>query len=315
MSDGSQLIHLLNIYKWTLLTTPLLALALALVGMHLMARGQSLQTLVVSQGSSLGVLLGIALNVLWHSHGAGHDYGHDSTHGHGHASLGYSSELESGLWPLLFGLIVAGLSYLWSEKLRWRQNPSLAPASLLMAFALLMALSHVTASLSPHLETHMSAIYFGDLATLSDREALSAGLLSFLSLGALFYWRRLWLRQSFNLAVLGPSQTPSWSFTLLALLLISLSIQYLGLLFTLGGLFIAPSLLARRQDLTHQGYQLRLTLATLLGSTSGFLASLLWPTLPTAPAVVLGLAVASEFFRITSRWATPRSSAMTKNTV
>ncbi len=287
MSDWSQLFHLLSIYKWTLLTTPLLALALALVGMHLMARGQSLQTLVVSQGSSLGVLLGIALNVLLHSHGG--DHGHGSSHN----GAVYSSELESGLLPLLLGLGVAGLSYLWSEKLRWRQNPSLAPASLLMAFALLMALSHVTASLSPHLETHMSAIYFGDLATLSDREALSAGVLSFLSLGALFYWRRLWLKQSFNLAVLGPTQIPSWSFTLLALFLISLSIQYLGLLFTLGGLFIAPSLLARRQDLSHQAYQLRLTLAILLGSTSGFIASLLWPTLPTAPAVVLGVAIAS----------------------
>ena len=55
------MIEMLGIYKWVLPASMSIGLVLALLGAQLNARKRSVQTLVVSQGSTFGVLIGLCL--------------------------------------------------------------------------------------------------------------------------------------------------------------------------------------------------------------------------------------------------------------
>jgi ABC-type Mn2+/Zn2+ transport system permease subunit len=159
-----------------------------------------------------------------------------------------------------------------------------------------LALGYLVSALFPALENHMTQIYFGDLATLTNFDAkltLSIGLAAVLV--SVLFWKAL-ARQSFELATFGEgfltrvARRERALFSLGALVLVCFSVQLVGFLFTVTALFLPTTLLT---FLGRGGLRLHLSLSAALGGVgalAGFLASLQYTRLPTVPSIVLGIA-------------------------
>ena len=133
------MIEFLTLFKWTLLGTTLSAATLAWMGSHLSARNQGLQTLVITQSSSLGVLLALFLTGvlgLEHSH--------------------FVSEVG-------FALIVSALIY-WGSEIWLGRKQEKRENFYLALYALLIAGSYILISQSSHLDAHSHNSFFGDVA-------------------------------------------------------------------------------------------------------------------------------------------------------
>jgi ABC-type Mn2+/Zn2+ transport system permease subunit len=74
------------------------------------------------------------------------------------------------LFPLIFAILASIATYLGTERLTIQSKVS---KSTLFAsvFALLLACGYFVSALFPALESHMTQIYFGDLATLLEHDA------------------------------------------------------------------------------------------------------------------------------------------------
>lgn len=253
--------ELLMIYKWSLPACVVTAVALSLIGAQWTARGQSAQIFVLSQGSSLGVVLGLVLNIFF-----GTDLHFLNL------LLGFSL----GWGTLLFSNSVASV--------RTDRNHIY-----LTLFVLFLALTYLLTSLAPSLESHMASAYFGDLAVMSDG---AAQLLTVFSGAALIFLLRQWShlsRASFQISNSSFIHRQWWhvGFEILTLMLTAASVQNMGYLFTIGSLFIGTSFAASRsQDL--KSYTAKMTAIAACGSFLGFTLSLFSPNTPTVPAVIVG---------------------------
>ncbi|MBO9668598.1 MAG: metal ABC transporter permease [Bdellovibrio sp.] len=254
-------LSLLEIYKWSLPASVLMAAALCLIGAQWTAREKSAQIFVLGQGSSLGIVLGLVLNIL----------------------LGTDFHWLS----LIGGLSVGGITLLLSDLLVQRKSDR--NHIYLTLFVVFLSLTYLATSLTPSLESHMASAYFGDLATMSD----GAAQLSLL--GALLFivfvlssWKQLTLI-SFQLV----NQSfihRHWKnriFDAGTLLVTTMAIQSMGYLYTMGSLFIATSFASSRSR-NLQSYTIRIVLISAVGSLLGFSVSLLSTILPTVPCVMLG---------------------------
>lgn len=282
MIDGASpstiapMLELALIYKWTILAGVVCASALSLIGAQLASRNQVVQTLVVSQAASFGVVVGMAIAAL--------------------AGAGASSAGVNVL-PLGFGLGFAAAFYLVCEYLVSHRWPS-RNAYYVGLFVLLMALTHATVSAMPGLETHVAASHFGDLAVASPLEtaivaALGAAAFAF----SLAYWP-VATSQSFHATTFGSHlearirRRGRDAFAALSLLLIAACVQFLGLLFTLAALFL-PSLILTRLTRGLSGLRARLVASAASGVLAGFALSFWQERIPTVSAIVFGLTVAS----------------------
>lgn len=266
------MIELLSIYKWTLAAGLLGGTALALIGSQLAARNQSMQTLVISQAASLGVVLGLTFRALG----------------------GYQDHLhEHGLLPVFCGIGLAFLFHMICEFLishRWVSRGTYYVG----IFALLMAMNYSVISLVPSLETHMAAAYFGDLTVASHFETLLVAMLGFIAVVfCCIYWPRItyWSFEAltFGSFVAKPADRRiQLAFVATSLLVVAASVQFLGLLFTLSCLFVPSMILVR----LHQGAALlpsKIAISTLLGVALGFIMSLENEKLPPVPAIAIAL--------------------------
>nr|BFD64266.1 hypothetical protein BdHM001_29470 [Bdellovibrio sp. HM001] len=257
----SSLLPLLQIYKWSLPSSVLMAGVLALVGAQWTAREKSAQIFVLGQGASLGIVLGLVINIL-----LGTDF-------HGIS--------------LLIGLSLGWVTLLLTDLLI--KSKSDRNHIYLTLFVFFLSLTYLVSYMTPALESHIAASYFGDLAVMSDTGAIGC-LLAALVFG--FYlitnWHKLSLR-SFQLANHSAIHN-SWKnhlFDLGTLLLTTMAIQNMGYLYTMGSLFIATSFAASRSR-NLKGYLLRMLVIALVGSGAGFIVSLQSTNLPTVPCVLLG---------------------------
>lgn len=257
----SSFFELLTIYKWSLPASIATAGILALIGAQWTARGQSAQIFVLSQGSSLGVVLGLIVNL----------------------ALGTDLHMVN----LVFGFSLGWMTLLFSNRLTRRRADR--NHIYLTLFVLFLALTYLLTSLTPSLESHMAAAYFGDLAVMSDLAGQTVGLTSLLALVfVLRYWRSLSLA-SFQLSnsSLIHRQSKSVLFEILTLVVTAASVQNMGYLFTIGSLFIGTSFAAHSsRDL--KSYTKKMLFISISGSFLGFLISLLSTNLPTVPCVILG---------------------------
>jgi zinc/manganese transport system permease protein/iron/zinc/copper transport system permease protein len=257
----SFLFELLAIYKWTLPSSVLMALGLALIGAQWTAREKSTQIFVLGQGTSLGIVLGLALNVLL-----------DSDHHFYSLLLGFS-----------LGWVVLLITDLLFERKANRHHAYLA------LFVLFLSLTYLITSMVPSLESHMAAAYFGDLAVMSDRGAQTCAVAALISV--------VWLLRSWTSLTMSSFQVVNQSlihkvgsekiFDLATLLLTALAVQSMGYLFTLGSLFISTSFASVRSKDLRQ-YVSHLILISTFGTALGFTLSLLSTVIPTVPAVMLG---------------------------
>lgn len=253
--------ELLEIYKWSLPASVLTAGILALIGAQWTARGQSAQIFVLSQGSSLGVVLGLVFNIV------------------------LNTDLHA--LNLVIGFSLGWLTLLFSNHLT--QGRSERNHIYLTLFVLFLALTYLLTSLTPSLESHMAAAYFGDLAVMSD---LAAKIVGFISLGALIFVLRNWKILSLSSFQLSNSslihaKSKGRVFETLTLVVTAAAVQNMGYLFTIGCLFIGTSF-AAHSSANLRSYTQKILFISLVGSFCGFLISLLSTNLPTVPCVILG---------------------------
>lgn len=277
------MIELLILYKWSLIAALFGGTALALIGAQMAARNQSVQTLVISQGASLGVVIALAL-----------------THSHG-------SEAESALafWPTLIGLAVAAGMYLFCETAIPKRWPS-RNTYFVSVFAILLAITNLIISLVPSLESHMVASFFGDISVASNKEAQLIALIGF---GARMFMYNSWtgiVKNSFDQVIFRqPHQTSKDKirekiFLFATLTVITACVQFLGLLFTLSCLFIPAMILSRAQTQLG-GLTKKIETVAVIGVAGGLALSLWHGKLPTSPTMTVTLLVFSLFFGLLGR--------------
>lgn len=253
-------LELLDIYKFAIAASAVMAAALAMIGAHWTARGKATQIFVLGQGSSLGIVLGLALNVLM--------------------------DVDLHGLNLAMGFVLGGATLFLSERfLSKRADRSFAYLTMFICF---MSLTYIITSLTPALESHMAASYFGDIAVMSNTAAflnLALGAFAFVLL--IKYWKSL-TRTSFEIAnqSLIHRSWQGWFFDLSTIALTTVAVQNLGYLFTTGSLFVATTFASSRAKGVAQ-YRNRLCLVATVGSVIGFLISLISTEIPTAPAMIV----------------------------
>jgi ABC-type Mn2+/Zn2+ transport system permease subunit len=272
--------ELLGIFWPTLLAAAATASALAFVGALLVSRKSTVQVLAVGQGAGLGVLVGLA---------AAMHFLHDD-------------HLEHTTFPLITGIFFSALVFSGLEKLaRAGQSKTVIHLS---AFAALWALTHLLTGFFPSLEAQSGALFFGDIVTLSRPQAFLFFSISLLSLSFLLYNRRILASTAFDASILGESLSLSKAsgpgFYLICIVLICLSVQALGLLFTVSALFIPTGMLSLSRRVGVQRHLLSAVLLGFLASSAGFLLSLLDPRLGTTPVITVALLLGSGLWVLIS---------------
>jgi ABC-type Mn2+/Zn2+ transport system permease subunit len=254
----------LALYWPTLLALLLAGPALSLTGSHLAARNLSLQSLVIGQASTVGIILGLILQGLAPEPSAVQD-------------------LIPTSMSLLLGL--GGSAVLFSRPVR---GGSSRTTLYLACFVILMGIGAFLTSVAPALDSHMVVAFFGDVATATTLDVTVIGVVSLFSIGLHYHFRRAWLEISFWTAIfqhLG-SQHRHRLFNLMAIVLIALSIQAFGLMLTLSFLFIPTALISRSVSSPRSHLILGAAFAGLAGA-GGLLFSLAFPGLSTSPLIVL----------------------------
>jgi zinc/manganese transport system permease protein/iron/zinc/copper transport system permease protein len=252
--------ELLQIYSWSIPASVVIACSLALIGGQWVARERSAQIFVLGQGASLGIILGLVLNI--------------------------ALDLDWHFLNLVCGFALGFLTLLLSEL--WISKRSGRTHVYLTLFAFFLALTYLITSLTPALETHMAAAYFGDLAVMSVHGAqisLLTGIIFVIF--ALKFWRRLSgiSFQLMNQSLIHQSKV-DFIFSVSTLFLTTLAIQNMGYLFTIGAVFI-PTTFASQNSSGLKAYSWKLILISVLGTGVGFSLSLLSTNLPTVPCILL----------------------------
>jgi len=270
-------IEAILLYKWAIISSLVIAPALALVGAQTLARNWTLRALIVGQATSLGTYLGLLLIAMM---GIVHDSGNPS------------DDVVQYVAVLIISVSVAallgGFSVKMETKLIRQADPNRTGFAVSL-YAILMAGTAAIMALSPHLESHLTSAFTGDLSTASDLE--SRLTLAF-SLGVLGWIWLKWFslsRVAFERTVLLQNTTNrEFGFTLTALFAMALSMHSLGVLFVLGSLFIPASVLMafgkRKSRLLD--FRTKLCLVSVTGTLAGFLVSLTFHEIPTTPAIL-----------------------------
>ena len=254
---------LLAIYGLPIVASGLFAACLAVVGAQIAARDRAMQTLCLSQGALLGVLLSIGLlTAVFHSD-------------------------ELGLvWPFVGAFLGSVTAFCLSERLVSKVDSS-RNSHFAALFSSLLAMGYFVTAIFPGLEMHMSQKYFGDLAVITDDTAWVAIAVALVSGATLVAMARLLTRTTFFEIALGylpltrRSQLALLTFTLG---IIAFSTQVMGLLFTITVLFVPTTVLAKVSG----GYRAHLLACAVIGfsaSAVGFILSLAGPQLPTVPVI------------------------------
>ncbi len=262
---------LLAIYQWTILASMLAGSALALLGCHLAARDKAMQTLCIGQGATLGVLIGI----------------------------GFLRSFAVHEEVVHFGPLVTATLFSWGAyeigEMWVERHPASKTTLFTALFTALLALGYLAIALFPTLENHMTQLFFGDLATLCNTDAMVTCFLATVSFALLTtYWKPI-SNESFEIASFGNLRATGTArdrrisrvFRLLVLFTLCYSIQFLGFLFTTTCLFTPTGLLrfaGVRRLRQHFG------LGVLVAMTStlvGFFISLSATRLPTVPTIVV----------------------------
>lgn len=259
---------LIPMYSLAILGSSVFAALLAVLGSHLAARDRSMQSLCVSQGATAGTLLGIGL----FQHLGEHDYGNQ-------------------VYPLFFAFVGSIGTYWVSESILGLKASS-RNTYFASIFAFLLSSSFLLSSIFPALEGHMAQRYFGDLATISDLEALIVLAMGVFGLGLFIGKWKSFSKGSFESAILGREvHRGSYFFGFLSIVILALSVQVLGFLFTVCCLYLPTSFGSKGVKPGLWFHFLFCTLVAALGTALGFTLSLMIGSVPTVPSIVTVMAV------------------------
>ena len=132
---------MIEIFLWPFLASLTMGLLLNLLGIQLASRDKTVQSLVMSQGALLGVLVGIA----------------------------FSLE-DAELFPFFSSVLGTAILFILSERIT-ESFASNKTAILVVIYTFLLAMGSILTALLPGVEVHLSQKFFGNLATLSDAQA------------------------------------------------------------------------------------------------------------------------------------------------
>jgi hypothetical protein len=259
------MLDLLTIYWTSIVGCVFLGCGLSLLGAQLAARDRSMQTMCISQGAMLGILLGIGLNQT--------------------CAGSLTSEF---VVSMLLSSLTAAATYFASECLV--SGKSSANTHFAALFAVLIAGAHIVSALFPALENHMAQKYFGDLAVMSSGSAWMAMALGTCMLSWLMYYQGRVTRDSFSIAILGANRTASggW-FSVGTLVVLCLSVQIVGFLFAIACLFLPTSILSFSRNQGLRTHLVACALVSAIACSMGFVVTLWQSSLPTVPTIVLTL--------------------------
>jgi ABC-type Mn2+/Zn2+ transport system permease subunit len=261
-------VELFRLYEWAILGGVSAAMALGLLGAWLAARDRAMQTLCLGQGATLGVLVGLGLLPMT---GAEGEPGH--------------------FFPFMTAVLFSAATYWLSEQMiRGRSASKNTFYSFL--FATLLALAYLVSALFPALESHMAQVFFGDLATLSNHDALKTLALSVVGMGVLLYRWRAFSNQAFESAIFGVGRQERARkgrnlFRGISFVAICFSVQYLGFLFTMACLFVPTSVVSFLGGLGLRRHLFLSSALATLATFAGFVVSLSATRLPTVPTIVV----------------------------
>lgn len=263
--------ELLSLYWPTILAACITGATLSVVGALLVTRQAAVQTLAVSQSAGLGVSLGLLIVQVYF------------TEGH----------VEHTTLPLILGLVVSVLGFGGTEWLARRSHSQ--TVVYLAAFGVFWACSQLFTGFFPVVESHATALYFGDIVTLTKGESFF-----FVALSAAFavYLAALWRKLSGRAFLTAILEEPlrfrhplDLGFYVVSLSLVCLSVQLLGLLFTLSSLFV-PTAIYSYSPRVGVGFHLsRVAISAGSAATAGFILSLADSRFLTTPLIAVLLAV------------------------
>lgn len=257
------MIEMILLYKWVFVLLIVSAFCLSHLGVHLVPRQQSYNSLMLTQVSSFGVLFGMLLT----------------------EELGLIGSAQF-FTPLSVALVLT----IFISALVERFRKDIGENFTLVIFLLFMSLSYWICSYFPSLDSHHADSYFGDIVTIQGRELIFS-ILGF-SFGSLYLVlkRKKLMNRSFELEIFGKQVRKKSSDHLwpVAVLLMVLGIFSLGMLYTLSFMLMAPVLLAyKSHDL--KSYLWKLSTVSILSSILGFVMSLHFARISTVPTVVITL--------------------------
>lgn len=285
--------ELLTLYAPTIVAGICAAIALALMGCQIAARDKAMQTLCLGQGSMLGVLLGITMIDLSHE----------------------QSELVGHAAPFAGAVGVAILVTLCGEIITARKSAS-KNSYFTAFFACLLAFNYLVSAAFPALESHMAQVFFGDLATLTGFDVAFTTVVGALVAMVMAIGSLRLTNHSFELATFGAEHRLSFGrfnriASVVMLLFLCMSIQFLGFLFTIACLFIPTTILSLKPNPGLRRHLLIVALLAAVSSGVGFLISLNNPRLPTVPTIVavmviLGAGINALMAWLPSLWSNQR---------
>lgn len=265
---------LVKVYWISILVASFSGILLAQIGSQLAGRDQSLQVFCLSQGAMTGTLLGL-LGIMFFE---GEEALHASVEGH---------SLVPNLTALGFA---ACLSFLLSRINK--QLPGSRNTVFIAIFICLISLNSLVSRMFPSLEQQFSRVFFGNFTTASVH-TLEILALATLFLGYFYIRRwRIYSRESFEYAFFGfvqdrNSRISRTIFDFSVLAYICVCIQTLGFVSTLALLFL-PTVLVRFWNLSSiQNHLIAVSTLTIVSVPTGFILSLIVPTLPTISVIVL----------------------------
>lgn len=269
------MIELLLIYKWSIISGIIVGSTLALVGAQLASRNESIKSFLLSQAAALGILIALMIEMIImpeHQH-------------------------ELGVFPMILGFITASLMFYIFDHLK-KLNSRFKNSYFLSIYVVFLAIESICVALVPNLDSHSKNSYIGDISLVTNIEA------QFISAFALiifiFIWKKWlqvthisFLKNTFDQYIHSSQQKKlNRYFTFATIALITLSIELLGMLFTLSCLFI-PIVILSGKNIPIIKIRSILTFAVTLGVTSGVLASFGMMKLPTVPAITIFIVFAS----------------------
>lgn len=249
----------LHLYRYVFVLILVAAPLMALTGVHLPARSQTVKALMISQVAAFGLLLGIFLG----------DY------------FFLPSFLREGLFPIGLGLTLSLLISSWSK----RYDCSSGESFYLVIYLTALAATYLICSVLPGLELYQSQVFFGDVVTISGT-TLGLSIICFVVLLVYFLKnQRVFLKNSMEFELLagqGAFRPKKDGYHLLSLAVIVIGLYSLGMLFTLSTMLIAPVLLHYRSSHL-KSYLFLLVTVTTLTAIGGMGLSLVltkWSTVP-----------------------------------
>lgn len=244
----------------------ILSIALGLYGAHVVARGKTLEVVLLGQSIQVGILIGVVvISYLFQTHDD-HSF---------HPEI---------IVSFFFSVIIYSLY----EKLTSRKKHA-KTLVLVALYSTLIAGSYLVVAASPLVESHMVKSYLGDIVTASQEELVSVLVLTLASLGYFWKKQKILLKQSFEQALFGHSldsvsARQPFIFNLIVLGLMLGSVHVLGIIFTLSMMILPVFVFQFGRFKLSQLYTLIILLSPLC-VVLGFILNIKLESFPTSALI------------------------------